>query len=339
MTKKYLYGRILLIPFVLLTVLILHVFIVDFLREEREGIAVSEEYIPFTDRFYQKREKETFFQNLAEKVNFFTKIVFHDFGKLKSNPSQNVFKEVFRRLGLTFFLTVVSVISVFFLSHAIGLFLAVKSGSFIDRFFSFCFAFLYAVPVYAVVPFVIEKIALPSGLPFHGHYTAEIYDTLSPVGKWMDIGKHLFFPYLVFIYGFLAVYSGFTKTVMENILSLDYIKALKIRGVSFSRILFFHIRKASFSIFIPLFSGGMGSFFSGALMIETLFEIDGFGGFYYQALINKDLQVILVSSLVLSFISVTGYFLSDSILYLLDPRIRDHVLYRSDTPFGKKSFY
>jgi peptide/nickel transport system permease protein len=61
---------------------------------------------------------------------------------------------------------------------------------------------------------------------------------------------------------------------------------------------------------------------AGSLIIETIFGIDGFGRFFYEAIVNRDYNVIMFSALVGSFLALLGYLLADIAYTVLDPRVR-----------------
>ena len=68
-------------------------------------------------------------------------------------------------------------------------------------------------------------------------------------------------------------------------------------------------------------AGSLGVILGGSLIVETLFEINGFGKFFYDAILNRDYNVIMFSAIAGSFLALLGYLVADIAYTILDPRV------------------
>ena len=123
------------------------------------------------------------------------------------------------------------------------------------------------------------------------------------------------------MYGSLAAQTRLSRTAVLEVLKQDYVRTAKAKGLSPSKILFKHVgRNASITI-VTSIAGSLGVVLGGSLIVETLFEIHGFGKFFYDAIINRDYNVIMFSSFAGSFLSLAGYLMADIAYTILDPRL------------------
>jgi len=123
------------------------------------------------------------------------------------------------------------------------------------------------------------------------------------------------------MYGTLAVQARISRTAVLEVLRQDYVRTAKAKGVAPWAILFKHVgRNASITI-VTSIAGSLGVVLGGSLIVETLFEINGFGKFFYDAILNRDYNVIMFSALAGSFLTLLGYLVADIAYTLLDPRV------------------
>jgi len=191
------------------------------------------------------------------------------------------------------------------------------------------FLILYATPVFVVAPFLIEKVALNHTfpftdipIPFSGFESpASIYDYQTATGRLFDILRHIFLPVVTIMYGALAVQSRLSRTAVLEVYRQDYIRTARAKGVSAFAILWKHVGRNAGITIVTSIAGSLGIVLGGSLIVETIFGIDGFGRFFYEAIINRDYNVIMFSALAGSFLTLMGYLVADIAYTLLDPRV------------------
>ncbi len=241
---------------------------------------------------------------------YFSKMLKLDFGTLRGDSSKRVAASVLMRLKSSLLFLVLPLIFTFIFSQFFGLIMALKQRRVVDMALSALFVAMYAVPLYIMIPLIIEKIGLRFNFPIHGIS----YQSLS----------HLILPFIALSYGALAIYSRLHKALYLNLLSQEHLLCAKARGVSEVRLIFVHTLRQALLTTVPLFLGSISFFMGSLVIVETLFEIDGFGSFFYQSILQHDYNVTLFCILVSSILSMLGYLFSDLFLYRFDPRIRHH---------------
>lgn len=252
-----------------------------------------------------------------------------DFGTMRNDDNKTVISEVVKRFKYSLTLSLVPMLITFVFCQFFGTLMAYKQGKWQDHSLSLLFLVLYALPIFVVAPFLIEKIALNRDFPFTdtpipiSGFTSpdRIYESLNSTQRLVDIMKHIFLPIVAIIYGSLAAQSRLARTAVLEVLRQDYIRTAWAKGVAPSSILFHHVgRNASITI-VTSIASSLGIVLGGSLIVETLFEIDGFGKFFYDAVLNRDYNVIMFSSLAGSLLSLLGFLLADIAYTVLDPRL------------------
>jgi peptide/nickel transport system permease protein len=276
---------------------------------------------------------------LGEKIHSFffetrffrylSRVLTLDFGTLRNDDNKTVVHEVTRRFKYSLTLSVTPMILTFFLCFFFGVIMAYNQNRWIDRTLNLTFLILYAIPIFVVAPFLIEKVALNGHFPFtntpipiSGFTSPEsIYEKLTSSQRLLDVIKHIFLPIVAIMYGSLAVQSRLARTAVLEVLRQDYIRTAKAKGVSQMQLLFKHVGRNAAITLVTSIAGSLGVILGGSLIVEMLFEINGFGKFFYDAVINRDYNVIMFSTLAGSFLTLMGYLVADIAYTILDPRI------------------
>lgn len=252
-----------------------------------------------------------------------------DFGTLRNDSSKTVISEVTKRFKYSLTLALLPMFITFFLSQFFGFLMASYQNRWQDFSLNVLFLMLYAVPVFVVAPFLIEKVALNHTFPFttipipiSGFTSSETeYAMLTSSQRFWDVVQHIFLPLVAIMYGSLAASARLSRTAVLEVSKQDYVRTARAKGVGHFTILWKHIGRNAAITIITAIAGSLGIVLGGSLIVETLFEINGFGKFFYDAVINRDYNVIMFSALAGSFLSLMGYIVADVCYTLLDPRV------------------
>lgn len=252
-----------------------------------------------------------------------------DFGTMRNDDNKTVISEVTKRFKYSLTLSLLPMMVTFVLCQIFGTLMAYKQNQWQDYSLSVFFLVLYALPIFVVAPFLIQEVALNRDFPFtntpipiSGFTSPErIYDGLNSWQRLLDIFKHIALPLVAIMYGSLAAQSRLARTAVLEVLRHDYVRTAWAKGVPPATIMFKHVgRNASITI-VTSIASSLGIVLGGSLIVETLFEINGFGKFFYDAVLNRDYNVIMFSSLAGSFLSLLGFLLADIAYTVLDPRL------------------
>jgi len=210
----------------------------------------------------------------------------------------------------------------FFLCLFFGFVMALHHNTTLDHGLNTLFLILYAIPIFVVAPFLIEEVAMRFGWPFSGFTSPEpIYESQNSWKRLIDVGSHIFLPIVAIMYGSLATQTRLARTAVLEVAKQDFVRTGRAKGLPPSTIHRRYLgRNASITI-VTSIAGSLGVILGGALIVETLFEIDGFGKFFYDAILNRDYNVIMFSAIAGSFLALVGYLIADIAYMLLDPRV------------------
>lgn len=260
---------------------------------------------------------------------YMSRVLTLDFGTIRNDQNKTVISEVTRRFKYSLTLSLLPMIMTFGLCQLFGFTMAYFQNRFPDYSLNILFLILYAIPVFVVAPFLIEKIALNHTFPFtnipipYSGFTSpeSVYSEQVSYQRLLDTLQHIFLPIVAIMYGSLALQSRLSRTAVLETMRQDYVRTAKAKGVGTLRILFKHVgRNASITI-VTAIAGSFGLILGGSLIVETLFDINGFGRFFYEAIINRDYNVIMFSALAGAFLSLLGYLVADVAYTVLDPRV------------------
>lgn len=300
--------------------------VADKLKALRLWYGENQEFYHFNPGTSQKI-KMFFFE--TRFFRYMSRVLRLDFGTLRNDSNRTVVSEVTKRFKYSLTLSVLPMVLTFFLCQIFGFTMAYYQNRWPDYSLNFLFLVLYAIPIFVVAPFLIEKVALNHYFPFThipipivGFTNSDsIYANETSLQRFFDMLQHLFLPLVAITYGTLAAQTRLSRTAVLEVLHQDYVRTARAKGISPFTILSKHVgRNASITI-VTSIAGSLGVVLGGSLIVETLFEINGFGKFFYDGVINRDYNVIMFSALAGSFLTLLGYLIADIAYTVLDPRV------------------
>lgn len=254
--------------------------------------------------------------------NWLSRLVRFDFGRSMSGDNRPVWDRIKERLPLTFGMNVASMVLTLFIAIPIGMFSAWKQNSWFDRGMT-VFVFIgFAVPGFwlALLLMLWLGIHYPI-LPISG-LTSLDYDMLSPMGKLLDLARHLALPIFIYTFGSLAGMSRFMRSSMLEVLRQDYITTAKAKGLPLHRVLFHHGLRNALLPVITLLGLSIPGLIGGSVIIESIFALPGLGQLFYGAVMSRDYSLIMGSLVLGAILTLAGNLLADMAYGLADPRVR-----------------
>jgi microcin C transport system permease protein len=206
----------------------------------------------------------------------------------------------------------------------LGIAKAVRDGSRFDVLSSSVILVGYAIPGFVLA---IVLIVLFGGGSFWNIFplrglVSDNFAELSLMEKVMDYLWHMVLPVISSTVGSLAVMTLLTKNSFLEEIRKQYVLTARAKGLGENRILYHHVFR---NAIIPIITGFPGSFvaafFTGSLLIETIFSLDGMGLLAYDSIINRDYPVVLGTLYFFTIIGLISRLLSDLSYVVVDPRI------------------
>lgn len=261
--------------------------------------------------------------------SYMRRVLTLDFGTLRSDPNKTVISEVTKRFKYSLTLSILPMIITLVLCLFFGFIMALQQNRWPDYSLNVTFLILYAIPVFVVAPFLIEKVGLNGTFPFThipipiSGFTSpdRIYNQQVSYQRLFDVLQHIFLPLIAVMYGTLAAQTRLARTAVLEVLRQDYVRTAWAKGASLWTVMTRHVGRNAAITIVTSIAGSLGVVLGGSLIVETLFEINGFGKFFYDAVVNRDYNVIMFSALAGSFLTLLGYLVADIAYTILDPRI------------------
>jgi microcin C transport system permease protein len=215
----------------------------------------------------------------------------------------------------------------FFISYLIavplGVAKAVRAGSRFDLVTTLLILLGYAIPgfVLGVALLVIFGGQL-QWFPLRG-LTSSNWDELTWGAKIVDYLWHIAMPITAMVLGSFAVTAMLTKNAFLEEIRKQYVVTARAKGLSDRQVLWKHIfRNALIPIVTGFPAAFIGAFFTGSLLIETLFSLDGLGLLSYESVIRRDYPVVLGTLFLFTLIGLVTKLVSDLSYVWVDPRVK-----------------
>jgi peptide/nickel transport system permease protein len=220
-----------------------------------------------------------------------------------------------QRVEPTVSLMVLTLIFSIVIAVPMGVVAAWKQGTWIDRAVMLLAVFGFSVPVFVVGYLLAYVFALQADLlPVQG------YTPLSDgVWPWLS---NLILPVLTLGGAFIALIARITRATMLEVLSQDYVRTARAKGLSQRPILFVHALKNAAVPIVTVIGLGVAGLIGGAVVTESVFAIPGIGRLVVDAILRRDYPVIQGVVLIFSFVYVLVNLAVDLMYTVFDPRIR-----------------
>jgi oligopeptide transport system permease protein len=146
-----------------------------------------------------------------------------------------------------------------------------------------------------------------------------------PVAGWGQIDGDKVLPSITLGAAYAAYIARISRGGMLEILSQDYIRTARAKGLSTPRIIFVHALRGGITPVISFLGPAIAGLLAGSFVVETIFQIPGLGRFYVQAAFSRDYTMIMGCTIFFAFLIVIFNLLADVLLVLLNPKLRQEV--------------
>src|SRR3954466_11066373 len=228
----------------------------------------------------------------------------------------NVVDEVKRDLPVTFSLAIGAGIIWLFFGIVFGILSAITAGRWLDRSLTILSLIGISTPVFLLAAVSLYFLAFKAGIFPNGGY---VKLTDNPA----DWAYHMILPWLVLSVLFIGFYSRVLRSNILDTINEDYVRTARAKGLSERRIMIHHVLRNSLIPVVSLFGLDFAAVIGGgAILTETVFNLQGVGQYAAQAVQDLDLPPVLATTLFAAFFIVLLNAIVDILYAYLDPRIR-----------------
>jgi peptide/nickel transport system permease protein len=221
----------------------------------------------------------------------------------------------------TLLLTVSAMLLAWAIALPLGIWSAERLGLLPDCLISWGTAALMVIPDLALALGILV-IAVRSGRLPTGGIVSLNFESLSLLGKVRDLLLHLTLPVVALVLSILPLLVRHVRAAMAEVLGEPFLLAAEGHGVPRLTLLYRYALPAAANPLISLLGFSIGTLLSGSLLIEVVMGWPGLGPFLLEAILARDLYVVIGGVLLSTLFLITGNFLADVLLYWVDPRIR-----------------
>lgn len=233
-------------------------------------------------------------------------------------PVTEVIKEPMKN---TIFINLFATVLALGITIPLGIFCAVKRGSKRDSAIQVGTIVGYSIPTYVVALVFMWFFSIVLGIfPVSGMETTGANYT--GFRAFIDRLYYMALPLIVMTFCSLGGMTRYVRAAMIESLSMDCIRTARAKGLREKTVIYSHAWRNALVPIVILIIGWFLGIFSGSLMIENIFSLNGIGKAYYVALTNNDNEVVLALQMFYVVIGLLGNLITDLVYGLIDPRIR-----------------
>jgi microcin C transport system permease protein len=284
----------------------------------RGARGLDPEFVKEIERMYgfDKPMHERFFQMMGQYLRF-------DFGTSYFRD-QSVVDLVLEKMPVSISLGIWTTLLTYLISIPLGIRKAVRDGSRFDVWTSAVVIVGNAIPGFL---FAILLIVLFAGGSFFDWFplrglVSDNWEQLSWPDRILDYFWHLTLPLISLVIGAFAGMTMLTKNSFLEEINKQYVMTARAKGLSERRVLYGHVFRNGMLIVIAGFPGAfIGILFTGAMLIEIIFSLDGLGLLGFEAALKRDYPVMFASLYFFGLLGLIMQLISDMMYVVIDPRI------------------
>ncbi len=247
-----------------------------------------------------------------------------DFG-ISYIDGQPISTKIWQKVWISFSLSIMSIILAYLISIPIGIFSAYKKDSAIDRGTSLVLFTLYSMPSFFIGTLLLLYFANPDNLSWFPVSGIQDPTSFDPDWSFWMKTKHrmpyLILPIITYTYGSFAFLSRIMRIGMIEVVSQDYIRTARAKGLGEKKVILKHALRNSLLPILTVFASIFPVAIGGSVIIEVIFSIPGMGVEVYNSILNYDYPMIITVFTITGFLTMLGYLIVDILYAIVDPRI------------------
>ena len=222
----------------------------------------------------------------------------------------------------TIFINIFSTILALGITIPLGIYCAVHKGRKIDSGVQVVTMLGYSIPIYIIALIfmfffcVYWRIFPISGTTTAGAVYANGWE------EFLDKLKHIALPVIVMTFASLGGMTRYVRSSMIDALSMDYIRTARAKGLKEKVVIYSHAWRNALLPVVTSIIGWFISIFSGSVIVENTFALNGMGALYWKGLNNRDFELVLAIQMFYTVVALIGSLIMDISYGLVDPRVR-----------------
>ena len=258
---------------------------------------------------------------LESYLDWLGKVVLGDLGS-SYRYNEPVWDVIRDRFPVSLYYGLVTLVITYIVCIPLGVLKAIKHKTVVDNVSSILIFVGYAIPGYALGSLLLLYFSVRLEWFPMGGFISLSFEEKDVIGKTMDLINHSILPLICYLIGSFALVTLLLKNHLMDNLASDYIRTAIAKGVSFRQAVTRHAMRNSMIPIATTFGQNIVLLVSGSFLIETIFDIDGFGLLGLTAILDRDYPVVMGVVLLASVLLLIGNIISDILVALVDPRIR-----------------
>ena len=232
-----------------------------------------------------------------------------------------VFEIIGSKMWTSFWLAFVAFIIQILIAVPLGIVSATKQYSKTDYTITAVALIGISLPSFFFAAILQRVFAIELGLlPLQGMVTAR-YD-YTGFRLFLDIAEHMILPIMVFVVTGIGGLMRYSRTNMLEVLNEDYVRTARAKGLSENKVIYKHAFRNTLIPIVTMIGGSIPGLFSGAIITEGIFAIDGLGFTALKAMRMGDIPFIMAFNMFLAVLTLLGTIIADILYAVVDPRVR-----------------
>jgi len=258
---------------------------------------------------------------LVSYADWVFKVVQGDLGS-SYRYNEPVWDVIKSRFPISLYYGLVTLVITYVVCIPLGVLKAIKHRTVVDNVSSILIFVGYAIPGYALGSLLLLYFSVRLEWFPMGGFVSLQFEEKTTWGQVTDLINHSVLPLICYLIGSFALVTLLLKNHLMDNLASDYIRTAIAKGVSFRKAVTRHAMRNSLIPIATTFGQNITLVVGGSFLIETIFDIDGFGLLGLTAILDRDYPVVMGVILLASLLLLIGNIISDVLVALVDPRIR-----------------
>ncbi|WP_009964626.1 ABC transporter permease [Verrucomicrobium spinosum] len=282
---------------------------------DRKGVLSGSDVSGWKTKAEAEKQRVTVFRNK------FNGLLQGNLG-VSTRYNDRVWDMIKERMPVSLFYGLVTFMLTYAVCIPLGVIKAIKHRTVLDNATSVIIFIGYAVPGFVLGSLLVVYLAARMGWFPTGGFVSDNFSQLSVPGKAWDLIHHAVLPLICYMVGGFAFMTMLVKNNLMDNLAADYVRTAIAKGATFRGAVLGHALRNSLIPLATTLGQVVTVFVGGSILIERIFDINGFGMLSIQAITDRDYPLVMGVLVVSASLTLLGNILSDFFVALADPRIR-----------------